>query len=230
MIFPISLPVLAASIFIIPILIKINMGLSADTHSKRNIQSEKKSIVDDTRIKVDGDARNHLVKAIKRYKDEHEIHRSKDMAASGILRKEDWKSMKSLFDGKKIQSNKFWNLDNHWVTIEDKLLTQTILEAFGDDDKKKILTTAIQQPLIVSAILEMCNLPQTSGYRKINALIDAGLLIPMGHATTTDGKKVSRYVSVFDNFKIDIIKNKIIVKAKFGKDSFSTVKTVSTNF
>jgi len=207
------------------------MDLPVGTHSKRNIHSGKKSLVTDKETPIDGDTRNRIVKAIKSYKDEHDDYQNnKDMIASGILRKEDWKSIKSLFDGKKIHSNKFWNLDNHWVTIEDKSLTQEILEAFGDDDKKKILTTVIQQRLIVSEILEMCNLPQTSGYRKVNALIDVGLLIPMGHATTTDGKKVNRYVSVFDNFKIDIIKNKIVVRAKFAKDNFSTAKIVSSNF
>ena len=196
------------------------MGLSVGTHSKRNIHSNKKSLATDKEIPIDEDTRNRIVKAIKSYKDDHdEYQNNKDMIASGMLRKEDWKSIKSLFDGKKIHSNKFWNLDNHWVTIGDKSLTQTILEAFGDDDKKKILTTFTNEPLIVSEVLETCNLPQTSGYRKINALIDAGLLIPMGFITTRDGKKVNKYVTVFENIKIEIVKNKITVKVQLSKES-----------
>lgn len=207
------------------------MELSADPPSKRNTLRDKKSTITDKVIPIDADTRNHIVNAIKKYKEQHdEYQKDNDVIASSILRKEDWKNIKSIFDRKKIPSNKFWNLNNHWVTIVDKSLTQTILEAFGDDDKKKILTVAIQQTLLISEIIELCNLPQTSGYRKVNALIDAGLLIPMGFATTTDGKKVHKYVSVFDNFKIDIIRNNIIVKAKFAKDNFSPAKTISSNF
>ena len=207
------------------------MELSADPPSKRNTQRDKKSTITDKVIPIDADTRNYIVNAIKKYKEQHdEYQKDNDVIASSILRKEDWKNIKSIFDRKKIPSNKFWNLNNHWVTIVDKSLTQTILEAFGDDDKKKILTVAIQQTLLISEIIELCNLPQTSGYRKVNALIDAGLLIPMGFATTTDGKKVHKYVSVFDNFKIDIIRNNIIVKAKFAKDNFSPAKTISSNF
>ena len=108
----------------------------------------------------------------------------------------------------------------NWISIEDQHLIQKILEAFGDDDKKKILTTLTSQPCIISEVLKNCDLPQTSGYRKINSLIDAGLIIPMGYVTTNDGKKVSKYVSVFENIKIDIVKNKITVKVMICNESF----------
>ncbi|MGI0011243.1 MAG: transcriptional regulator [Nitrosopumilaceae archaeon] len=108
--------------------------------------------------------------------------------------------------------------EHEWLTIEDSLLTKIILEAFGDDDKKKILTSVIEEPKIVSEILEECNIPQTSGYRKINSLIDDVLLTTDGHITTNDGKRVNKYKSVFENVKIDIVKNKITVKVKIGKE------------
>jgi len=106
-----------------------------------------------------------------------------------------------------------------WITIEDQLLTQIILEAFGDDDKKKILTTLTNEPLIISEVLEKCNLPQTSGYRKVNALIDDGMLTVRGQIITNDGKKVNKYVSVFENIKINIVKNKITIKVQLNKES-----------
>jgi hypothetical protein len=107
----------------------------------------------------------------------------------------------------------------HWITIEDQFLTQIILEAFGDDDKKKILTTLTNESLIISEVLEKCNLPQTSGYRKINALIDDGMLTVRGQIITNDGKKVNKYVSVFENIKINIVKNKITIKVELNKES-----------
>jgi hypothetical protein len=76
--------------------------------------------------------------------------------------------------------------------------------------------------LIVSQIIDLCSIAQTSGYRKVNSLIDDGLLVPSGYITTNDGKKVSKYRSVFDNIKIDIVKNKITVSLRLAKDDLST--------
>lgn len=108
--------------------------------------------------------------------------------------------------------------EHEWLILENNLLTKVVLEAFGDDDKKRILTAVIENPKIVSEILEECNIAQTSGYRKINSLISDGLLATDGYITTADGKKVNKYKSVFENVKIDIIKNKITVKVKISKE------------
>ncbi|MEM3169241.1 MAG: transcriptional regulator [Candidatus Nitrosotenuis sp.] len=105
-----------------------------------------------------------------------------------------------------------------WIVIENPMLTKIILESFGDDDKKKILATLNGESMIISQIIERCNIPQTSGYRKVNALINDGLLLAAGYVTTPDGKKVTKYRSIFDNLKIDIIKNKISVTLHLPKD------------
>ncbi len=63
-----------------------------------------------------------------------------------------------------------------WVSIHDKEIMQVILEAIGDEDKKMILLAAAHEPKITHDILNECNIPKTSGYRKINSLIDFGLL------------------------------------------------------
>lgn len=110
----------------------------------------------------------------------------------------------------------------HLVLIENPALTKVILESFGDDDKKKILSTLNGESLIISQIIENCNIPQTSGYRKVNSLIDGGLLIPAGHISTSDGKKVTKYRSIFDNIKIDIIKNKITITLHLAKEDIGT--------
>lgn len=112
-------------------------------------------------------------------------------------------------------------LDIGWTIIEDQSLVKIILESFGDEDKKKILTTVLDESHIISEILDICSIPQTSGYRKINSLIRNGLLATKGFITTTDGNRVNKYISVFENTRINIIKNKVIVKVKLGKDSLN---------
>jgi hypothetical protein len=111
------------------------------------------------------------------------------------------------------------NNDPNWVAIEDHSLAKRILEAFGDEDKKNIMNTVLDEPKIISEILEIAQIPQTSGYRKVNSLIDNGLLIVQGHTTTYDGKKVNRYKSIFNNVTINIEKNKVIVKVLLVQES-----------
>lgn len=103
------------------------------------------------------------------------------------------------------------------ILIENPALTKIILESFGDEDKKKILGTLNGEPLIISQIITNCKIPQTSGYRKVNALIDAGLLVPDGHTITDDNKKLTKYRSAFDKIKIDIIKNKVAITLELPK-------------
>ncbi len=107
----------------------------------------------------------------------------------------------------------------NWVTIEDPTLSKLVLESFGDDDKKNILNSVLDEPRIISEILEVSKIPQTSGYRKINSLIDSGLLIAQGHIITHDGKKVSKYRTIFENVTISIEKNKVVVKVLLAKES-----------
>ncbi|MGH9998631.1 MAG: transcriptional regulator [Nitrosopumilaceae archaeon] len=111
------------------------------------------------------------------------------------------------------------NKDEEWMTIRDSNIAKTVLEAFGDDDKKKIMSVLMNESHIVSEVLSMCDLPQTSGYRKINSMISDGLLTVEGYITTPDGKRVNKYISIFENIKIDIVKNNVSVKVKLKNDS-----------
>ncbi len=111
------------------------------------------------------------------------------------------------------------NTDEEWMTIRDPKIATAVLDAFGDEDKKKIISVLMIEPHIVSEVLEICNLPQTSGYRKINSMISDGFLTVEGYGTTIDGKRVNKYVSIFENIRIDIIKNSVTVKVKLRTDS-----------
>ena len=118
------------------------------------------------------------------------------------------------------------NTEAELMVMEDQNIVKKILEAFGDEDKKCIMSTLTEEPRIISEVLEVCKIPQTSGYRKINALIDDGIIIPHGYVTTKDGKKVNKYTSLFENVKIDIVKNKITVKVKIANEFLKTSSLV----
>lgn len=105
-----------------------------------------------------------------------------------------------------------------WIVIHDQKLAKLMLESFGDSSKKKILDNALAQPNVILDILESCKIPKSSGYRVIKELIDDGFLAERGFATTKDGKKVNKYVSIFENLKFDIQGNKVIAKMQINED------------
>lgn len=103
-----------------------------------------------------------------------------------------------------------------WIVITEHSLTKLILDTIGDKDKKNIMTAVFDNPFIIQDILNSCNIPQTSGYRKINSLIKNGLLVKQGHTTTHDGKKVDKYKSLFKGFIINVEKNGVLIKARIS--------------
>ena len=104
--------------------------------------------------------------------------------------------------------------EKKWVTLEDSRLIELILRSIGDEDKKNIINAVINEPRIISDILEISRTPQTSGYRKVNSLIDDGILVPGGYLTTRDGKRVTKYKAIFENISISLEKNKVVVKVQ----------------
>jgi hypothetical protein len=120
-----------------------------------------------------------------------------------------------------IEIEKTQKENKEWLTIEDKHLTKLILESIGDDDKKNIMNVVLDQSKIISDILETCKIPQTSGYRKINSLIEDGFLIVNGYQVTRDGKRVNKYMPIFKNIRIQIEKNKVLVQVQLTKESIS---------
>ncbi len=109
-----------------------------------------------------------------------------------------------------------------WVTIKDKSLILLVLQSYADQDKKRILDAA-EQPRIILDIVDICKLPQTSTYRKINLLIRNGLLIPDSQVSMKHGKNVTKYVSLFKDLKINIVKNHVILRAKISERSKNAV-------
>ena len=115
----------------------------------------------------------------------------------------------SIFDSKLEKTN------DSWITISDPNINSIIIQTFGDLERKKIIESVIAIPKIIYEIIKECNLSQTSGYRKINALINDGFLIPT-EFEVKENKKIFKYICVFKNLKIDINSNKIKVSVQLN--------------
>ena len=128
-----------------------------------------------------------------------------DIGAKGLERR----FCESIFDSKSKKT------DDSWITISDPNINSKIIQAFGDLEKKKIIETVISMPKIIYEIIKECELPQTSGYRKVNALIDEGFLIPV-EFEVKENKKIFKYSCIFKNLKIDINSSKIKVSVQLN--------------
>ncbi|WP_254274185.1 winged helix-turn-helix domain-containing protein [Haloarcula marina] len=73
---------------------------------------------------------------------------------------------------------------------DDSTDEQAVFEALADPDCREILAT-VAEPLPAKAVAQQCDLPQTSTYRKLEQLSEAGLVAeqtdvrPDGHHRTT---------------------------------------------
>lgn len=129
--------------------------------------------------------------------------------------KEFLESKTSNFEKKCIQqifSIKKSKNDRYIITIKDQNLTNSFLQLLGENESRKILNSTLNKSLLISEILSVCKLPNTSGYRKINSLIRKGFLIKTGIALTRKRRALDRYTLFCDKINIDSKQNKFVTK------------------
>lgn len=150
-----------------------------------------------------------LVQAIKDFHKLDSVLREFFGAGADGLEQKFLKNIINIEKSKQSSSN--------WIEIKDQELSKIFLESFADPDKMLIIDSVMDGSLIICDIIERCQIPQTSGYRKINFLINNGLLVFNGYELVQDGKKVKKYETIFDNVKMDIVKNLVTVKIQLKK-------------
>ncbi len=87
------------------------------------------------------------------------------------------------------------------LKIKDEQLVKRILSGYGDADLRQLLQLW-NHPLLCVDAIEKSNLPQTSAYRKINAMIKAGLLLQDG-SKMVEGREVPMYRQTFSKVQVD---------------------------
>lgn len=125
-----------------------------------------------------------------------------------------------------ISSQKQTTSESKEKVIADTQLVKQIMEDLGDADMMSIINTVMKKPKLVLEILKSCKLPQTSGYRKINKLVDDGLLVVSGYDAGSDGRKIFKYTTSFDSITVFMEngKAKINIKPKkVGKNQYISI-------
>lgn len=112
------------------------------------------------------------------------------------------------------------------VKIIDQKLIDLILELCGDSETRKIIICLFDNDLTIPQILKESKVPKTSGYRKIENLIINGLILESGKVLS-ESKRISKYKCVFDEIKIGMKKNDIMIQGIINKETFD--KSTSIN-
>ncbi len=105
------------------------------------------------------------------------------------------------------------------MIINSQKLKQAILSALADEEMVKILDYAMDRATPVNNIIKECNIPHTTAYRKINWLLDKGLLLIDKIEITSDGKKYSLVRSVLKSLLVKYEYNSLIVEAEYNLDA-----------
>jgi len=102
------------------------------------------------------------------------------------------------------------------LLVSDEPAKQRILAALSDEYSRKILTATVQEPLSALELSKKYEIPITTVYRRIEELVEAGLIAAVKSGRTTDGKWYDLYRSLlrridvsFDrgDVKIEVIVN-----------------------
>ncbi len=115
---------------------------------------------------------------------------------------------------------------NYSIKIIDQKLRDLILELCGDVETRKILICLFDNDLTIPQILRESKVPKTSGYRKIENLIINGLILESGKILS-ESKKISKYRCVFDEIKIEMGKNDIMIQAMINEKIFDESTSIN---
>lgn len=120
------------------------------------------------------------------------------------------------------------NSSDLWLVIRNKHLAELVLKTFADEDKKLILDRTREKSETVPNLLTQCNLPNTSGYRKVKQLIDDGFIIPVGLAESFEGKRAILYESAIQKIQISINKERVITSILISKEDLVSSRVINT--
>lgn len=109
------------------------------------------------------------------------------------------------------------------VIIKTDDLKQSILTMLADNEMKQILDATTYTIKSVNDIVLETGISRTTAYRKINWMLEQGLLGVMKIIITDDGKKMSLFQSVVKSIKIHYEYAQIIVEAEKNTDVMSRV-------
>jgi predicted transcriptional regulator len=97
-------------------------------------------------------------------------------------------------------------------------VARAILEAMSDSFSRKIITSTISEGKTIDAISSENHIPISTAYRRVNELVDQGIIIVERIVLTATGKRYSIYRSAFSEVRIDLESEDLSVRVTPNTD------------
>ncbi len=110
--------------------------------------------------------------------------------------------IKNVFSNKDRFLQYFLDAGDGWYKAIDDRLAEYIIELFSNKIVTKMLTALMNKSLTIPQILEVCDSPQTSTYRKFNLMINYGI-VQRGGFILNGGTRVHSYYSILEGVKLE---------------------------
>ena len=98
------------------------------------------------------------------------------------------------------------------MIVSDEPAKQRILAALSDEYYRKILTATVQEPLSALELSKKYEIPITTVYRRIEELVEAGLIAAVKSGRTTDGKWYDLYRSLLRRIDVSFDRGEVRIE------------------
>lgn len=136
--------------------------------------------------------------------------------------------LKNLFESvcivKKQKSSK--KQRTSFIEVRDETLANFILNSYGDNDKKAVLSVATEVALTLPEILKKSGLPTSSGYRVFNSLLKEGMIIEINDNSEKSEK--SKFKSTIKEIKVSLAGTKLEIAIFFSKEALRGSRVLAT--
>jgi len=117
------------------------------------------------------------------------------------------------------------------IVIKDPEFSNLILETYGNKEKKSILQTLNNSYMSISEILDKAKIPQSSGYKTINSLIEDGFLSPTNTKIKNPGGNLaSTYGLTISFIDIKIHNSSLEITLKFNEENIKKSRILALSF
>jgi DNA-binding transcriptional ArsR family regulator len=114
------------------------------------------------------------------------------------------------------------------LIVSDEAAKQRILSAMADEYSRKILTATVEESMSALELSKKYEIPITTVYRRIEELVEAGLLAAVKSGRTTDGKWYDLYRSLLKRIDVGFEKGDVRIEVMVNEhvaDKFTRMWT-----
>ena len=104
------------------------------------------------------------------------------------------------------------------MIVNDEVEKQRILAALADHYSRNILTATIERPMSALELSRQYNIPVTTVYRRIEELVQAGLLAAVQSGRSKDGKWYDLYRSLLRSINVSFENGNVTIDVRANEN------------